>query len=117
MASKTGKPAGKTKKSVVRKVAKKVSDKRKSVSKRAVSGSAMDRLMANQADQIRAFKRGQEISGVVTFLGRTLMLVDIGAKTEGMVMDRELKDARDLLEDVKVGDKIKAYIKDRKSVV
>ena len=40
-----------------------------------------------------------------------MVLVDIGAKTEGVVADAEAKEAADLIEEIKVGDKIAVYVK------
>ena len=40
-----------------------------------------------------------------------MVLVDIGAKTEGMVADAEAKEAVDIIETLKVGDKISVFVK------
>jgi small subunit ribosomal protein S1 len=72
-------------------------------------GSLMDQLMAKAT--IVSPKKGQQLEGVVTFVSKKLVLVDIGAKTEGMVTDDELKEAADLIEDIKVGDKISVFVK------
>jgi len=114
MASKAKKPALKNqsdKKVLKKRELKKTVAVKKRIEKISDRVSAMDKLMTGGIDQVKAFKRSEEVSGVVTFLGRALMLIDIGAKTEGMVMDKEMKEARDLLEGIKVGDKIKAYVK------
>jgi small subunit ribosomal protein S1 len=74
-------------------------------------GRAMEELLAKTGQVIKVFKKGEEVEGVITALSSRLILVDIGAKTEGVVTDRELKDAGDVLGQFKVGDKIKAFVK------
>lgn len=72
--------------------------------------SLMDRLMAG-AKTLVTPKRGQELAGTVTFVSKRMVLVDIGAKTEGMVTDDEAKEASDVIEGLKIGDKITVFIK------
>jgi small subunit ribosomal protein S1 len=97
------KDTSKAKTKVKSKVISKVSDTSKL--------SLMDRLLAGSKVTPVALKRGQEIEGVITSLGRRLLLLDIGAKTEGMVTGDDASDASDLLSELKVGDKIKAFVK------
>jgi len=81
------------------------------ISKKEVPTSAMDQLMAAKGGSLRIFKRGDEVEGVITFISSKMLLVDVGSKTEGVVMDRDLKDAGDVLKTFKLGDKIKAFVK------
>lgn len=74
-------------------------------------GSLMDRLLAGATVMPVALKRGQEIEGRITFLNRKMVLLDIGGKTEGVVAGEDVSEAEDLLSDLKVGDKIKVYVK------
>lgn len=74
-------------------------------------GSIMDRLMAASEATIVTPKRGQQLEGVVTFVSKKMVLVDIGAKSEGIVTDDEAKEASDLIEGLKVGDKITVFVK------
>ena len=76
-----------------------------------VEMSLMDRLLAESKVEPAVLKRGQEVEGVVTSLGRRLLLLDIGAKTEGIVAGEDAVEAADLLSELKVGDKIKAFVK------
>lgn len=73
-------------------------------------GSLMDRLMAT-AKTLVTPKRGQQLEGTVTFLSKKMVLVDIGAKTEGMVTDEEAKEAVDVIEGLKIGDKLTVFVK------
>ena len=96
---------------------KKVSTK-KEIKKEKVSGvkssekmSLMDRLLAGSKVEPTTLKRRQEIEGVITSLGKRLLLLDIGAKTEGIVTGEDAAEAADLLATLKGGDRIKAFVK------
>lgn len=43
-------------------------------------------------------------------VNRKVVLVDIGAKTEGMVTDKEYEIAKDFIETIKIGDEIDVYV-------
>ena len=73
--------------------------------------SMMDKLMATAASFPGALKKGQQVEGVISSLGKKMVLVDIGAKTEGVVTGEDLDEATDVLEGLKVGDKISAFVK------
>lgn len=73
--------------------------------------SAMDKLMSSSKNEIRSFKRGEQIEGVITYLSRSLILLDIGSKSDGVVTDKELKGSSDLISTFKEGEKIKAFVK------
>ncbi|OGD58894.1 hypothetical protein A3J22_00025 [Candidatus Beckwithbacteria bacterium RIFCSPLOWO2_02_FULL_49_12] len=76
-----------------------------------VKESLMDRLMAKAGAGLVTPKRGQQVEGTVTFVSRRMVLVNIGAKTEGVVADAEAKEASDIIESLKVGDPISVFIK------
>ena len=116
-------------KKVVSKVEKVTSEHKKSSTKKTIlakdktrskdvkaprlrSGSArsMEELLANAAQTVHGLKQGQVVEGVVTEISKKMVLVDIGAKTEGMVVDREYEGAYELVKDMHVGDKIKAIV-------
>ncbi len=79
------------------------------ISKTAVS--VMDKLMEGGAGFPGALKRGQKVEGVVTAIGKKMVLIDIGAKTEGVVSGEDLVEAYDVLKELKVGEKVSAYVK------
>lgn len=66
----------------------------------------MDELLAQTDYQIRGLRRGDVLEGTITEKTRRALFIDIGAKTEGIVFDRELKEARELLAELDIGDKI-----------
>lgn len=74
------------------------------------SGSAMAALLASTSSKIPSLKRGQEVSGKVVLVGPSEILVDIGAKSEGVISGREMTAARDLLSKTSIGDTIDATV-------
>jgi len=73
--------------------------------------SLMDKLMEGAAAFPGALKKGQRVEGVVSSIGKKMVLVDIGAKTEGVVTGEDLVEAYDVLAELKVGDRTEAYVK------
>jgi len=92
-----------------------MSNKKKAIKaekkKESLKGSLMDRLLAKSPVLSVAFRRGQEIEGIVTNIARRMVLLDIGVKTEGVVAGDDVVAAGDLVEEMKVGDKVKAFVK------
>lgn len=83
------------------------------VKKPAVSKAApktMADLLKKTGYSLRGLKRGQKLHGTVTDITKKMVTIDIGAKTEGIVIDKEFELAQDMLSGVKVGDSIEAYI-------
>lgn len=70
----------------------------------------MAELLAQTGYQLRGLRRGEEIEGVVAEIGRNRLLIDIGAKTEGLVLEKEYGLARDLIATLKAGDKLKVIV-------
>jgi small subunit ribosomal protein S1 len=52
--------------------------------------TTMEELLAEQEAEIRSFKHGDVVEGRVVRIDKDEMLVDIGAKSEGVVSNREL---------------------------
>ena len=52
--------------------------------------STMEELLAEQDTDIRSFKHGDVVEGTVVRIDKDEILVDIGAKSEGVVSNREL---------------------------
>src|SRR3989344_8298167 len=73
--------------------------------------SVMDKLMEGVGSFPGALKRAQKVEGTVTAISKKMVLIDIGAKTEGVVTGEDLAEAYDVLKELKVGDKGSAYVK------
>jgi ribosomal protein S1 len=70
----------------------------------------MSELMAQKASTIVIPKKGATVTGAITAKQKKTLLVDIGAKTEGVVTDKEFDMAVDYIDELKVGDSIEAVI-------
>src|SRR3989344_7428578 len=73
--------------------------------------SVMDKLMEGVGSFPGALKRAQKVEGTITAISKKMVLIDIGAKTEGVVSGEDLAEAYDVLKEIKEGDKISAYVK------
>lgn len=109
MATKKVQPAADS--GVEAKINKKSQEVKESVKADSKPKSAMEELLARTGHTIKVYRRGEEVEGVISSVSNKMILIDIGAKTEGVVVDRDLADAGDLVKDLKVGDKIKAFVK------
>lgn len=70
----------------------------------------MEQLLAATGYKIPILKRGQEVKGKVLSVSKTEILVDIGAKSEGIVYGREIAANPDLLLSLAPGDPIEATV-------
>lgn len=105
----------KTVKKVIKKkvVVKKEPVKKKkspSTSLRVSEPRTMEELLKQTGYELKGLKKGQLVSGVVTEITKKMMMIDIGAKTEGVVIDKELEVAQEMLTNLQVGDTIEAYV-------
>jgi len=108
------------KKEVVKEEVKKVEDKeliKKSKTeeepKKKVTDktpTSMEELLEATGYELKAPKKGQVVEGVVTDITKKMVLIDIGGKTEGMVVDKEFDATRDLIANLSVGDKVSVYV-------
>ena len=73
---------------------KKSTAKRKKPAKKSSpkkSPQTMDELLKQTKYELRGFKRGDEIEGTIVEKTKKVLYLDIGGKSEGMVIDREMK--------------------------
>lgn len=77
--------------------------------------SAMARLLATHKAPLTILKKGDNVKGVVTKLSPKEVLVDINAKTDAVVLERDSKLMRNLLAKLKVGDEVMVGILDPES--
>lgn len=74
------------------------------------NASSMAELMAKSSSHFNVFKKGQEVEGTVKKLTSKEILLDIGAKSDALVLEVERTNMDNLLAILKVGDKVKAVI-------
>ncbi len=72
--------------------------------------TTMEELLASSGYQLSVPKKGETIKGLVTGINRKMVMVDIGAKTEGIVAEREYEFAKEFIETIKIGDEIDVYV-------
>jgi ribosomal protein S1 len=70
----------------------------------------MEDLLKETGYTIKAPKPGEVLTGMITDISKKMVLVDIGAKTEGMVVDKEFQAAKDFVGDLAVGDEVSVYV-------
>ncbi len=91
-----------------KKISKKVSKGlRKTTSK---TPKTMEELIKSTGYKLQGLKKADQIEGTITDISKKAVLVDIGAKTEGMVIGKGFEIAQDLIVNLKIGDKIKAIV-------
>jgi ribosomal protein S1 len=109
---KVQKPAKKTVKKAVKETAKK--EKVKTLPKISTEKlnppTTMEELLAQTGYKLKGLKRGETVEGIISEIGKKKMLIDIGAKTEGVVLEKEFELSRDFISTMKVGDKIRVIV-------
>jgi small subunit ribosomal protein S1 len=70
----------------------------------------MEELLSNAQYTFVIPKKGQTVTGNVSGKQRKSLLVDIGAKTEGVVTDKEFDMAAEYIKELKEGDKVEAVV-------
>jgi len=78
--------------------------------KTANNSSSMAELMARYTSPLVTFRKGQEVEGVITKLTPSEILLDLHAKTEAVVLEKEKTYIRAMLSFLHVGDKVKAMV-------
>lgn len=74
------------------------------------NATSMAELMAKSSPSIKSFKKGESVNGTITKLTSNEILVDIGAKTEAVVLEKDKGILHTLLNSLKVGDKVKVGV-------
>jgi small subunit ribosomal protein S1 len=104
-----GKSTSKKKVSKSSSVKPRSSQKRKTSAKK--TSQTMEELLKKTGYQLAGLKRGDFIEGRVTDIKKKILLVDIGAKTEGIIVGKDYDEVKDYIAQLKVGDTVLCYIK------
>jgi small subunit ribosomal protein S1 len=72
--------------------------------------SAMAQLMAKHGQQTKSIKRGESVEGKITKVTKQEILMDINAKSEALVLERDRNLLNNLLSVIKEGDTVTATI-------
>lgn len=105
--TKTKKVSTKVKKTASKPAAKETKAAAKKTSKKP---QTMAELLAQADYDLVVPQKGDEIKGVITSKTKKALTIDLGAKTEGIVADKELDFAAEFVKDLKEGDKITALV-------
>src|SRR3990167_1065775 len=70
----------------------------------------MEELLAQSSYILKGVKKGDIVEGKITRVSPKEITIDIGGKTEGVVIDRELETYKDALMALKVGDTVVAQV-------
>lgn len=75
-----------------------------------ITATTMEELLAQTGYSLKGLKKGDVVEGTVTRVSPKEVTIEIGGKTEGVVIDRELESYRDTILALKVGDKVVAQV-------
>ncbi len=78
--------------------------------KGASAASSMEELLANTGYTLKGLRKGDTVEGTITKVTAREILIDIGGKAEGVVMDRELEFYKDMLMSLAVNDHVMAQV-------
>ncbi len=67
-------------------------------------------LFAASASRVPTLRRNQEVTGTVVAVSPQEILIDVGAKSEGIVTGRELSAVSDLVSKISIGDRVDATV-------
>jgi ribosomal protein S1 len=70
----------------------------------------MEELLAREGMELRGLNRGDIVEGAVTEISHKSLYIDINAKTEGLVLDKEYRLAESYIKTLEPGDKVEAYV-------
>lgn len=72
--------------------------------------TTMEELLVLEKDKVRGLRKGEMIDGIVTEISSKGIFIDIGAKTDGVVLGKEFERCKDFIKNLKPGDKVRAYV-------
>lgn len=86
------------------------SSDKSSVTHSTNSGSAMAKLLASYKSPFKSLTRGEQVEGRVTKVTRQEMLVDVNAKSEALVIEKDRRIHAILMNTLKPGDTVMAMV-------
>ena len=70
----------------------------------------MEELLKTQTQTLQVPQVGDVVEGIITEISKRQIMIDIAAKTEGVVSDREFDVAKDYIKELQIGDTVSAYV-------
>lgn len=79
---------------------------------KALSGEpqTMADLLAMEGEKVKGLRKGEIVDGIVTEVASKTIYIDVGAKTDGVILGKEFEKQKDYIRSLKPGDKVKAYV-------
>ena len=68
-------------------------------------------LLSSEGIELIGLKKGQEVKGKINVIKNKEIYIDIGAKTDAVVMGKEFEFVKDYVADLKLNDEIEVQIK------
>lgn len=90
-------------------MAKKIKKDKKALKNKEIL--TMEDLLKLEGVEVAGFKKGQEVKGKITAIKNKGIFIDIGGKTDAVVMGKEFEFVKDYVADLKVGDEIEVQVK------
>lgn len=87
-----------------------VQDNKQSSKNASSKPQTMDELLAQTGYELRGVKKGDVVEGTVRKVSPREILIDIGSKAAGVVIDRELSTYKDMLMQLSPGDVVTATV-------
>lgn len=72
--------------------------------------SSMEELFSMTGYELQGLKKGQEVKATITDKNKKTLFFDIGAKTEGILLEKEMELVEDYIRFLEVGDIVKATV-------
>ena len=91
----------------------KVETKKPSTKKQTKSAKkplTMEELLADSSYELVVPQKGDSLKGMITAKNKKTLVIDLGAKTEGIVADKEHDFAVEFIKDLNVGDEVSAMV-------
>jgi ribosomal protein S1 len=92
-----------------KKVSKKISAKGRSKSEALIL--TMEELLRGEGEKKVGLKKGQNVKGKITLIKNKAIFIDVGGKTDAVVLGKEFEFVKDYVSDLKIGDEIEVQIK------
>ncbi len=71
----------------------------------------MEDLLKSEGIEKLGFKKGQEVKGRISSIKNKAIYIDIGGKTDAVVLGKEFEFVKDYINDLKIGDEIEVQVK------
>jgi ribosomal protein S1 len=85
--------------------------KKEKKSKKVKEILTMEELLKSEGVEKLGFKKGQEVKGKITTIKNKAIYIDIGGKTDAVVLGKEFEFVKDYINDLKIGDEIEVQVK------